>query len=503
MIQGGEMGLQDYVAIAKRRWPVLVVLAFLGCGIAFSVARVLPKKFTSQTTVLVDPSRVSKEVVPELVNEDINHKLGSMKQQILSRSRLEPIIDKYGLFAHESKNITKEEQIEKLRTAIDVSPLPPAPGTEDRRFSGFHVSVTLDDPVAAQKICAEITTKFMEQNLQAGTNITQNTEDFLAHNLADAKAKLDEQDAKLAEFKRRNSGSLPDETQTNLGLLTGLNTQLQAATQAIGQAQSNKAYTESLLSSQEAAWKSAQSGTNPQALDQQLALMQDQLAALEARYTDEHPDVVKMRKSIEQLKAKIERAAKDSGGAPKTPAASTFEPPQLQQLRAQLKQNEIAVSELVKRQQQIQDQIRTIQGRLQMSPAVEQQFKDLTRDYQVALDFHQELLKKSNTAGLGSRLHQSQQDEQFQVVDPASLPEKPTFPDWRIFSAGGFVLGFVLGIGLSALLEFQDKTLRTEREVEVFLKVPALAMLPVFEPTGQKRGSLWDAFRPTPKAVKG
>jgi len=93
MIQGGEMSMQDYVAIVKRRWPVLVVLAFLGCLIAFGVARVLPKKFTSQTTVLVDPSRVSKEVVPELVNEDINHKLGSMKQQIMSRSRLEPIID--------------------------------------------------------------------------------------------------------------------------------------------------------------------------------------------------------------------------------------------------------------------------------------------------------------------------------------------------------------------------------------------------------------------------
>src|SRR5689334_2019261 len=142
MIQGGEMGVQDYVAIAKRRWPVLVVFAFLGCVVAFSVARVLPKKYTSQTTVLVDPSRVSKEVVPELVNEDINHKLGSMKQQILSRTRLEPIVDKYGLFAHESRNATKEEQIEKLRTAIDVSPLPPAPGTEDRRFSGFQVSVT-------------------------------------------------------------------------------------------------------------------------------------------------------------------------------------------------------------------------------------------------------------------------------------------------------------------------------------------------------------------------
>jgi polysaccharide chain length determinant protein (PEP-CTERM system associated) len=463
----------------------------------------LPKKYTSQTTVLVDPSRVSKDVVPDLVNEDINHKLGSMKQQILSRSRLEPIIDKYGLFAHESKNITKDEQIERLRTAIDVSPLPPAPGTDDRRFSGFHVSVTLDEPVAAQKICAEITTKFMEQNLQAGTNITQNTEDFLSQNLADAKTKLDEQDAKLAEFKNHNMGSLPDDTQTNLGLLTGLNTQLQAATQSLGQAQSNKAYTESLLSSQEASWKSAQSGTNPQALDQQLTQMQDQLAALQARYTDEHPDVVKMKKSIEQLKAKIITTAKDGDAAPKTPTTGSFEPPQLQQLRAQLRQNDTAISELTKRQQQIQDQIRTIQARLQMSPAVEHQFTHLNRNYQVAFDFYQDLLKKSNTASLSSHLHQSQQDEQFQVVDPASLPEKPTFPDWRLFSAGGFVAGFVFGIGLSALLEFQDKTLRTEREVEVFLKVPALAMLPIFAPTGQKRGSLLDAFRPTPKVVKG
>lgn len=503
MIQGGEMGVQDYAAIAKRRWPVLVVFAFIGCIAAFCIARVLPKKYTSQTTVLVDPSRVSKEVVPELVNEDINHKLGSMKQQILSRTRLEPIVDKYGLFAHESRNITKEDQIEKLRTAIDVSPLPPAPGTEDRRFSGFHVSVTLDDPVVAQKICAEITTRFMEQNLQAGTSFTENTQQFLTQNVNDAKAKLDEQDAKLAEFKKRYMGALPDDTQNNLGQLTALNTQLQAATQALGQAESNKAYTESLLSSQETAWKSAQTGNNPQTLDQQLSQMQDQLAALEARYTDEHPDVIKMKKSIEQLKAKITAAAKDGNDTPKPATTSTFEPPQLQQLRAQLKQSEIAVTELTKRQQQIQDQIRIVQSRLQMSPGVEQEFKDLTRNYQVAFEFYQDLLKKSNTADLGVKLHQSQQDEQFQVVDPASLPEKPTFPDWRLFSAGGFGLGFVLGIAFSALLEFQDKTLRTEREIEVFLKVPALAMLPVFEPTGQRRGSLWDAFRPTPRVVKG
>jgi len=171
-------------------------------------------------------------------------------------------------------------------------------------------------------------------------------------------------------------GSLPDETQTNLGLLTGLNTQLQAATQALGQAQSNKAYTESLLSSQEAVWKSAKSGTNPQALDQQLAQMQDQLAALEARYTDEHPDVVKMKKSIDQLKAKIAAAAKDGEETPKTPATTSFEPPQFAAASRAAEQNEIAVSELVKRQEQIQEQIRMIQGRLQMSPAVEQQFKD-------------------------------------------------------------------------------------------------------------------------------
>ena len=137
-----------------------------------------------------------------------------------------------------------------------------------------------------------------------------------------------------------------------------------------------------------------------------------------------------------------------------------------------------------------------------MSPIVEQQFKELTRNHQVALDFYNDLLKQHDQAAMSEKLEQAQQSEQFHVLDSPNLPERPAFPDWRLFSAGGFAFGFLLGAVFSAMLEFQDKTLRTEREVEIFLKVPALAILPVFEPSGKKRGSLLDAFRPTPKVAK-
>jgi uncharacterized protein involved in exopolysaccharide biosynthesis len=137
-----------------------------------------------------------------------------------------------------------------------------------------------------------------------------------------------------------------------------------------------------------------------------------------------------------------------------------------------------------------------------MTPVVEQQFKEIMRDYQVASEDYNDLLKKRDQAAMSSRLEQAQQSEQFHVLDSPNLPERPAFPDWRMFSAGGFMFGFLLGAVFSGMLEFQDKTLRTEREVELLLKVPALAILPVFESSGQKRGSFLDAFRPTPKVAK-
>jgi polysaccharide chain length determinant protein (PEP-CTERM system associated) len=344
--------------------------------------------------------------------------------------------------------------------------------------------VTFDNALTAQQICTEITSMFMEQNTKERERQASQTTSFLGGQLDEAKSKLDEQDAKLAQFKRLHLGSLPQEEQTNLGLLTGMNAQLEANTQALSRAQQDKAMNESLLSQQEATWKMSQTGQNPETAEQQLILLQDQLASLLARYTAEHPDVIKLKNQIEELKKHMAEAPKTSGPGSGSTRASTIEPPQMQQLRAKLRQDDMSISDLTKRQSQIQDQIRQLQARIQASPVVEQQFKEITRSHQTALDFYNDLLKKHEQSAMATDLEHQQQSEQFRVLDPPSLPEKPSFPKKLYFAGGGLGGGLVLGLGLLYLIAFNDKSMHTERDVELFLKLPVLAMVPMLEMAG-------------------
>src|SRR5438445_8362724 len=231
-------------------------------------------------------------------------------------------------------------------------------GTEKLQLPGFHVNVTFDNPQIAQRICSDTTTTFMEQNSRdIDAQRTQTTE-FFAQQVDQAKLNLDEQDAKLADFKKKNMGSLPDQEQANLGLLTGMNGQLDAITQAVNRAQQDKVMNESLLSSQLATWKVVKGGDTPsETLDQQLTTLQDQLSVLQSRYTADHPDVIKTRNQIEQLKKRMNESPK-GGGTPVNAQATGMEPPQMQQLRARIREGDLSVSDVVKRQGQMQGQIR-------------------------------------------------------------------------------------------------------------------------------------------------
>jgi uncharacterized protein involved in exopolysaccharide biosynthesis len=225
----------------------------------------------------------------------------------------------------------------------------------------------------------------------------------------------------------------------------------------------------------------SQTGQNPETAEQQLIALQDQLTGLLARYTPEHPDVIKAKHQIEELKKHMAEGSKTGGQGSGSTHASAIEPPQMQQLRAKLRQDDVNISGLAKRQSQIQDQIHQLQARIQASPVVEQQFKEMTRSHQAALDFYNDLLKKHEQSAMATDLEHQQQSEQFRVLDPPSLPEKPSFPKKSYFAGGGLGGGFVLGLGLLYLIALTDKSMHTERDVELFLKLPVLAMVPMLE----------------------
>ena len=488
MIVPHELTIEDYKAILRRRiWIIVIPAAVLAIS-AYAVSLFLPSRYTSETVVLVEEPAVPENFVKSVIGGDVNQRLATMQEQILSRTRLQQIIEKFGLDKGESRQFSMEEIVARLRNSITVS-------------------VTAREAALAQKICEEITSFFMQQNLFLREKRSEDTTDFLTKLLNDAKARLDAQDAKLADFQRHYMGELPDETQTNFTLLSGMSSQLEASSQALSRAHQDKIFTESMLSQQIEAEKLTQAGSNPATLQKQLGTLEDELAALRSRYTDEHPDVIKVKTEIAQLQKRMQEEA--PAGSPRTTSGPdkeglVAETPQVKQLRAQLFQINQTIRESTADQARLQQEISRVQGKLQLSPAIAQEYKALTRDSQTALTIYNDLLKKHSDSEMATDLERRRQGEQFRVLDPPSLPQKPTFPKRPLFGVGGFLGGLGLGLAIAFALEVQDTTLCSERDVERLLKLPVLAMIPLIEHSKSSDGHLTAQLQqPAAPAISG
>jgi polysaccharide chain length determinant protein (PEP-CTERM system associated) len=485
-----ELTPADYIAMLRRRWVLILIFALIGPPLAYGVSRFLPNRYKSQTMVLIEPPNVPATFVPQVDITSIGQRLASMQQQILSRTRLEPIVRQFGLYSEDINKVSMDELVGRLQKAIDVTPVQPMIETGVRDLPGFYVSVSLDNARIAQGVCTAVTSMFIEESLGIQQQHAEQTTQFLSEQLVEAKANLDAEDAKLAAFKSRYIGSLPDDEQTNLNLLTGLTSQLDSANQALARAQQDKSFAESMLTQQVAAWQATQGGHNPDTLEAQLGAMQNQLANLQLRYTDDYPDVIKAKSDVARLQRKLAESAdaKTAPDASKTPKSSA-EPGQITQSRTQIHTAEQMIAEKTREQEHIKKQIDLYQSRVQGSPVVEEQYKELTRGYQTALDSYNDLLKKRSESAMSGELNREQQGEQFVVLDPANLPDTPSFPNRPLFALGGLAGGLAVGLGLAFLFEMQDTSLRTERDVEISLRLPVLAMVPAIEPIASKKSN--------------
>lgn len=488
MIRHRQMTLDDYLNIARRRWWLIFLPGVLGLGIAFGISFFLPYRYDSQSLILVDQQRVSNTLVAPVVTMVMGARLATIEEQVLSRTRLQPLIDKYGLFKSSGNGqALPDEMYDDTRAAISVKPVESVmSGTDSKsEIPGFYIRFTYRDPRVAQQVCEELTSMFIDQDLRFREQAAQGTTNFLQSQLDDAKRKLDEQEARLAQFKRKYLGALPDDTQSNLNVLTSLGTQLDSVMGALNRTQQDKVYTESLLQQQLQAWqKPSADAPPPQTLDQQLATLEGQLTDLQIKDTPEHPDVVRMKAIIAELKEKVAQAHANPKGSSlsKGEAADTHEPILIQQLRSQLQAEDEAIQAQAKEQERINNQIKVYEGRIQMSPAVEQEYKQISRDHETALQFYDSLLKKQNESEMAADLQRRQEGDQFRVLDAPSLPDKPSFPNRPILALQGLLAGLALGAGLVWGLEMSDDTLRTERDVESLLLLPTLAMVPVIIP---------------------
>jgi polysaccharide chain length determinant protein (PEP-CTERM system associated) len=487
MISNREWTFDDYIAVVKRRLWVILIPTLIAPAIGFAVSYFFAPKYTSTATVLVDQQKVPGDMVRPIITEDALRRISGLQQQILSHNRLQGMIDQANLAKGPEK---VDALIDDIRRGFAISPVLPTTGAttnvapKARKPSGggtdvpgFNVSFTYENPRMAQQVCNLLTSMLLTENLKSREQAAQGTTDFLSRQVDEAKRNLDEQDNKLATFKRQYVGQLPEDADANLKILMGLNSQLDATTQAVNRAEQDKTYTESQLANQLAAWRSSQSTTSPQAIQQQLASLQSLLIQLQARYTEDYPDVVKTKADIAQLKKQLDNmsSAKPEQNSSK---ANLAEPPEIQQMRVQIHQYENAISQATEQQKRLQDQIKVYQGRVALSPAVEEQYKQVTRDYESAQKFYDDLLAKKSQSAMATDMERQQQGEQFRLLNQAPLPSDPSFPNRLLFAGGGLGAGLALGFGIAIWLEFKDKTLRSEADVEAVMALPVLISLP-------------------------
>jgi polysaccharide chain length determinant protein (PEP-CTERM system associated) len=451
-------------------------------GAGFGISYTLPPQYVSRTQVLIEQQKVPENYVKPVVNEDLNERLASMKEQILSRSSIEPIITKFNLYP--ASKYSMDDRVDLTRKAIGIYPMR---SDLSHGMPGFALEFKAADPHIAQQVCGEITSLFVSANLSARQESAEGTTDFLKQQLAEAKNNLDEQDAKLAAFEQKNIGRLPGQTvhlgdmsvamgSANESTLQALTTQLDAATQTVSRLQQDVTFLETMIAqqAQESARTNPATGTSEDTHNTQLKDAITQQKELEALYTPDHPDVIAIKRRITNLRAETARSSAEQERS--ATAVGSHDTPQLQQLKAQLRAENQSLAAAKQEQARLDQQVGAYEAKIEASPMLEEEYKQVTRDHETALQFYNTLLTKMNESSMATALEHRQQGEQFRVMDVPNLPEEPSFPNHRAFASGGLACGLGLGLLLAGLLEYRDTSLHNARDVLAFTKLPTLAV---------------------------
>jgi succinoglycan biosynthesis transport protein ExoP len=489
--------------VRRRRWQFLVPF-FCGWLLVWGASWLIPSTYRSGTLILVEQPSVPSKYVESNIESDIQHQLDSITQQILSRTRLIRIIDSVGLYAKERKHKSPDDLVEMMRKDIEIE----LTHTDDKKLSSFNIYYASRDPKTAQLATSELANLFITENLEERQKRSESTTSFLQDQLDQARAKLAAQEAKLRVFKDQHLGELPTQTQSNLQILTGLQAQLQANQDSLNRAKQQNAYLESLTNQ----YRAMDSGTKPgetggsvglAAIDKELDLLKSQLADLTSHYTDKHPDVRKTKEQIartekmrERIVAEMNNPATATNPAPTATVSLDAKTAPMLEMESQLKANRLEISSRETEIKDEQNKINQYQARLNMAPVMEQQYADITRDYDQSKTDYEALLAKKNQSEMSTDLEKTQQAEHFTMLDPPNLPARPYKPNRLMLCGAGLAVGLVLGGGLAFGKEKLAGKVYSEREIKKLVPFDVIAEIPPIESpeeqTSHRRG-VWVA----------
>jgi polysaccharide chain length determinant protein (PEP-CTERM system associated) len=475
----------------RRKWyvaiPTLVVVA-----ITIPVVLSLPSLYQATTLIMVEPQKVPEEFVRATVTVPIQDRLKTISQQVLSRTRLERVIDEFSLFQHSTAvdgpqwMVVARKWVETLRRWIGYEPSGPVDGTLDRLSlvermrnniaitvtggSTFSITYTGEDPLVVQQVTNKLASLFIDENLKVREEQAEGTAEFLESELERVKKRLEGQESEVRAFKQRYMGELPSQLDANLRTLD----RLQMEKIALDEQLRNAKERFEVMSQIDLFGLSNTEDDGPVApTDTRLQTLKGRLAELLRTYKEDYPDVVVLRREIAQLEAELDRqqAEEPPRVVPREPVLKVQKAPE----------DEISstIASLKHRSEEVAKEIQRYQERVDNTFLREQQLSVILRDYETISKTYQVLLDKRQNARIAENLERRQKGEIFRILDPAELPERPFKPNRRLLIALGCLLGLGAGVGLAVLREQLDPSIRSERDlVQATTGIPLLSVIP-------------------------
>ena len=468
----------------RRRWWLMGPAFAIGFAVLV-IALLWPASYKSDALILVEQQKIpSKYVTPNVVT-DLDSRLKSMTQQILSRTRLESLIQQFNLYPHERKHMSTDEVIDLMRKdiTIELAQVPEKAETTDQPAT-FHIGYSADNPQVAQRVDSELTSLFIEKSLEARAQQSASTTSFLQSQLEAARKDLALQEEQLRSYKMKYLGELPQQEQSNLQILNSLQVQLQASTEALGRAEQQRIYLQSLRSEYQAmAQSESGASTAPGAgsgstAETALRDLRKQLSELQAKYTSKHPEVVRVQKEIAEWEL-IKNGTKASPSDLPSAAAAPAGRPAVAEVDSRLKAIEVEIENNKEQGEKLRRQIDEVRGRLSLTPVREQQLAEVTRNYQNSRENYQSLLDKEMQSELATNLEKRQEGEQFRIIDPPSFPDKPYKPNRPMIIFGGWLLALCAGAASAGFREVTDALVKNEDHLKKQVRVPILARIPI------------------------
>lgn len=483
--------------IVRRKWVVLgSILA--GGAIAAILCVVLPKSYRSNTLILIENQKIPEDYVKGIGGASIEQRLTTIHQQVMSRTFLSQIVDEYKPYESQVRREGLESAIETLRKMIKVETVG-TPGSWGKSVEAITISFSHEDPATAMNVTAKLASLFVEENSRSREQLVTSVSVFLEQELHDAKKLLEAKERAISEFKARYVTELPEQKEANLRTLDRLQTELNTTVEAIHSltarhslfekavAQYEQYEMKGSISSQPMSHMRNQAVQDP--LSARLSELQKQLATLMATYKDAYPDVAILKDEIKELQAQIAERSQRA----ENKKLFQLEPqpdhnersgrvldPQLQKLLDQMDESRLDITNLKAKESRIIREMKGIEGRVEQTPAREQQLMILTRDYDNMQKNYQTLLDKRLNARVAESLEKSQQGEQIRVLDPANLPQKPEKPNRMLIMFLGLMGGGGLGVSLALGIDQLNPTFKRREEVEVLPGIQVLATIPEF-----------------------